>query len=137
MANINDIDEFDLAVFFNMAEHYDISHLVLEHGYETTFGSSSDSDLDYNEHVMPTVPSLLGSVVFGALIYIISLVVTGYTIVQAMETVSFILSPNTGIAWKVGWIMFLLLVGVFTSTLLSLNFEGEIGIGQPQVPRWL
>jgi hypothetical protein len=137
MANINDIDEYDLAAFFDMAEHYDISHLELEHGYGSSFESSSNTDSKYSEQIMLAVPSPLGSVVFGALIYIISLVITGYIIVQAMETVSFILSPHTGIAWKVGWIMFLILVGIFTSTLLSLNFEGEIGIGQPQVPMWL
>jgi hypothetical protein len=55
------------------------------------------------------------SALHNVLMYIIGIIVATFFFVQAMETVSFIVSPNAGIFWKLLWVLFLSVIGVFTA----------------------
>jgi hypothetical protein len=50
--------------------------------------------------------SRLFSMLHNFLMYIIGIIVATFFFIQAMEMVSFIVSPNAGIVWKLLWVVF-------------------------------
>jgi hypothetical protein len=80
-------------------------------------------------------PSLLGSTIYAIVAYVVTTIVAAYMIVQAMEVISFIINPSTGIIKKAIWAVFISVCGLVVAVFCSLAVEG--GAAPPQLPWWM
>ncbi|KAH3943174.1 hypothetical protein HBI56_129450 [Parastagonospora nodorum] len=84
-------------------------------------------------------PSLVRTIVYNILVYIIVAIVTAYLLVQAMEAISFLLNPHIGMILQVSWIALLMMCGLFPPMIWEANGEND-AFEPPPLPRnvgWL
>jgi hypothetical protein len=142
MAHMDDVNEAYLYMTMDNnilpIEYAHDSDSGSEYGFELDTLSDLESDFGYNNPPsMATISTTLYSAILTILIYTVSIIIAAYLVVQAMEAVSFILSPNTGIVQKIAWLLFLPLVAVIASLVIDVIFDVEMGAGQVQFPGWL
>jgi hypothetical protein len=122
MDNIADLLTFDLA------GHQDALQFELMAAYNRYLQSLNHTDS--TRHL-----SHLSSTLYIALTYITGIIVATYLIVQAMETVSFVLSPNAGLIWKLLWVLFISTIGVFVARMCIVAVGGNFE--DAQMPWWV
>jgi hypothetical protein len=90
--------------------------------------------INFRKRVAPS-SSFLDATLYMLLTYFIGIVVATYTLVQATEAISFILSLNTGIVLKVAWLAFISVCGVLIVILIASDVEDNVG--PVNFPRWM
>lgn len=130
MADTEYNDDAALAILLDMADKLDSGQLELH--------VNRDGHIIVRKRITPNQEStFLGALVHAFFMYVIGLIFATYLLVQAMEAISFILSPNTGSMLKVAWIVFISVCGIGTAAMIMtmLNLGGDPG--QPNLPRWM
>jgi len=69
--------------------------------------------------------SLVRNTVYNILAYIVVIIVAAYLLVQTMEAISFLLDPHIGMVLQVGWIVFLMICGLFPPIFWEVNMEND------------
>jgi hypothetical protein len=93
-----------------------------------------DGHIGIRKRVAPS-SSFLGGALHAILTCIVGIVVATYLLAQAMEAISFLLSPNTGIVLKGAWLVFISICGIFIVILVDSHIEDNVG--PVNFPRWM
>jgi hypothetical protein len=93
-----------------------------------------DGHIRIRKRVSPS-SSFFGAALHAIFTYIIGIVVVTYLLVQATETISFILSLNTGIVLKGAGLVFISLCGIFVVIIIAAHMEDNAG--PANFPRWM
>jgi hypothetical protein len=78
--------------------------------------------------ILSTISDIVSATVYTILTYIIGILVAAYIIVQAMEAVSFVLSPHGGLLQKSAWLLYLFAATVFIILVIEELLFDAVGL---------
>ncbi|KAH7411841.1 hypothetical protein DE146DRAFT_627867 [Phaeosphaeria sp. MPI-PUGE-AT-0046c] len=93
----------------------------------------------YDSPKLFNLTSMLSSAAYIILTYLVTAIIAAYVVIQAAEAFSLTLNPNFGICWKLLWISYMFVAGVFGFVMLYALHNmpgGPVLIQNPQLG-WL
>jgi hypothetical protein len=78
--------------------------------------------------ILSTISDLVSAALYSIFTYIVSIIIAAYMVVQAMEAVSFVLSPHGGLVQKSAWLLYLFAAAVFTILVIEELLFDAVGL---------